>query len=265
MNRIDLKFKELKANGEKAFVAFTTYGYPTIEDSDEILNIFKNENVDIIEIGIPFSDPLADGIVLQEASHEALKNGTNIHKVFDGVEKFRRNSQCPIVFLTYFNAVYVYGIKNFADKCGTVGVDGIVIPDLPLEERKEVEDIFGKRGISLIAMVTPTSKNRISSLVNNSSGFIYCVSSKGVTGGKENFDSDIRILREHVSLHTDTPLVMGFGIRNAENIRMYKNEFDGFIIGSEIIRKIAESDGEDDFKDLQIFVKSISEEAHNKK
>jgi len=265
MNRIDLKFKDLKDRGEKAFVAFTTYGYPTINDSNKILNIFKNEKVDIIEIGIPFSDPLADGVVLQEASEKALKNGTNIYKVFDGVEYFRKNCDLPIVFLTYFNSVYSYGIKKFADKCSSIDIDGVVIPDLPLEERFEINEIFRQRDIALISMVAPTSEKRIEPLVKDSKGFVYCVSSKGVTGGKSRFDNNIDILRNKVASFTDTPLVMGFGIRGTDDIKRYKNEFDGFIIGSEIIRKIAESNGKDNFKSLSEFLKLISNEVHNKK
>lgn len=250
VNKIDLKFKELKERGEKALVTFITAGDPDLETSFEIILAMEKAGVDIVEIGIPYSDPLADGEVIQEASERALKSGTNIPKVIEMISRLRKESEIPIVFLMYYNCLFKYGMKKFFAECRKVQVDGIVIPDIPIEEREEVTKEAISEGIYLIPLVAPTSKERIKNITKNGKGFVYCVSVNGVTGVRKEIDTDIKSYMELVKSYTETPALLGFGISNVSMVNKIKSYCDGVIIGSAIVKKVALIKKENNAKEL---------------
>jgi len=241
MNRIDKKFELIKQKNEKAMIPFITAGDPDLETTADLVLAMEQAGADIIELGIPYSDPLADGVIIQQSSIRALKNGAKIAKIMDTVKDIREKSQIPLVYLVYYNSVFKYGMEKFIKECSDVGVDGIIIPDLPIEERKDILDIADKYGIYLIPLVAPTSKERIKKITNNGKGFVYCVSTNGVTGVRQEIGTDIKEYMKIVSQYTDMPKALGFGISNAEMADKYKNYCDAVIVGSAIIKKISEA------------------------
>lgn len=264
-NKIDFKFQELEKRGEKALVTFITAGDPDLETSFEIILSMERAGVDIVEIGIPYSDPLADGEVIQAASERALKSGTNIPKVMNMVKRLREESNIPIVFLMYYNCLFKYGMRKFFIECKKVGVDGIVIPDIPIEEREEVIREAINEGVYLIPLVAPTSKERIKTITKNGNGFVYCVSVNGVTGVREDINTDIESYMNLVKSYTEVPALLGFGISNVDMVRKIKPYCDGVIIGSAIVKKLALIEGNKNRKETIIeeivkFIKEIKEE-----
>lgn len=237
-SRITQKFEELRTKNEKALITYVTAGDPNSEITEELVYAMESAGADIIELGIAYSDPLADGPVIQRAATRALANGVNIDVVFQLVKKLRNNTQVPLAFLLYYNSIFRYGIEKFIDKCKETGVDGLIIPDLPLEERGEFKKALEGKNIDLIPLVAPTSEERIKDVVKDASGFIYCVSSMGVTGTRTNFDENIEKFINKVKIHTDIPLAIGFGISDVQGIRQLKGYAHGLIVGSAIIKKI---------------------------
>ena len=243
MNRIEEKMRTLKENGRKAFITYMTAGMPDMEGCKKI--IFANEKAgcDVIELGIPFSDPVADGPVIQNASYQSILRGTNLRKVFELVEEVRREGcNIPIVFMMYFNTILHYGITEFADKCRSVGVDGVIIPDLPLEEQGQLTEVLDKNEENpiLIQLVSPVSGKRIPKILEKARGFVYCVSSMGVTGQKADFHKDVMEYLQEVKKYSKIPVMMGFGIRTAKDIEPMKELIDGCIIGSHFIQFLEE-------------------------
>lgn len=256
MNRIEKRFNELKEKGEKALITYITAGDPSIEKTEELIYAKEKGGASIIEIGIPFSDPLADGPVIQEAAQRALKNGINVKKIFKCIEKARETTEIPMVFLVYYNTILAYGISNFVKKCDEVGVDGLIIPDLPLEEEEEIMPYIRESNVVLIPLVAPTSKERIKEIVKDKKGFVYCVSSLGVTGMKNNFYKESDEFLNSVRTYTSLPIAVGFGISDSEDIKRFKPYVDGVIVGSAIVKKVHESKG--NTKMVKDFVKTLS-------
>lgn len=237
-SRIAKKFNQIKKTGEKALITYITAGDPNLDTTYKLVLEMERAGVDIVELGIPYSDPLADGPVIQRASQRALKAGANINGIFNLAGRIREKSQIPIVFLVYFNSIFVYGFKRFLDKCTQKGVDGLIIPDLPLEERKELQQMMEGYAIDLIPLVAPTSKDRIKAVVAESSGFVYCISSVGVTGKRDSFEVDLNSFLDEVKRHTNLPLALGFGISTVEAVNKLKGLCDGLIVGSGIVEQI---------------------------
>lgn len=221
---------------------FFTAGYPKLEDTTTLLTALENANVDLVEIGIPFSDPLADGPTIQKSSKIALENGMSIEKLFAQLEN--HTAKAPILLMGYLNPVMQYGLEAFCEKCNEVGVDGLIIPDLPMYiYQTEFKAIFEKYNISNIFLVTPqTSEKRIREIDNNSNGFIYAVSSASTTGSKSDFSSATNYLGKLKDMNLKTPILTGFNIKNKQNFKDACNYVDGAIIGSEFIRQISDVD-----------------------
>lgn len=255
MNRIDKKFRELKEKGKKAFISFITAGDPTIEDTKNIIYALEEAGTDIIEIGIPYSDPLADGPVIQNAALRAFKNNIKVKDIMAMVKDIRKKTDIPLVYLVYINTILVYGKEKFIKECADIGIDGLVIPDLPLEERDEIKDIIDNTNVALIPLVAPTSKERIKEIVKDSIGFVYCVSSLGVTGRKSDFYKDVTAYLEDVKSKSHIPIAVGFGISTKEDILKFYPYVDGVIVGSAIVKKIEEGKG--DAEIVRKFVKEL--------
>ena len=240
MNRITQKFAYLKEKNETAFIPFVTGGDPNLDTTLELVLTLEKAGADIVEIGIPYSDPMADGPVIQASSTRALSNGIKINSIMDKVCEIREKTQIPLVYLLYYNSIFKYGDVNFFKKCSEVGIDGLIIPDLPLEERAEVIAIADKYDICIIPMVAPTSHDRIKAITNLGKGFVYCVSVNGVTGTRQNLNTDIKEYMDLIKNYTDMPRGLGFGISNAKMAKKYAPYCEAIIVGSAIIKLVAE-------------------------
>ncbi|UUV18661.1 tryptophan synthase subunit alpha [Fusobacteria bacterium ZRK30] len=243
MNRIEKKFKEL--GEKKALITYITAGDPALDKTEELIYAMERGGADIIELGIPYSDPIADGPVIQAAGKRALENGTRLFKVFDIVKNTRRKTEIPLVFLIYFNTILSHGIEKFIKKCQEAGVDGLIIPDLPLEEREEVRELMEVSGVDLIPLVAPNSRERLGDIINQGgSGFVYCISSFGVTGVRDKFDVDLKSFLEEVRTETNLPLAVGFGVSTREHVEKIHRIADGAIVGSAIVKLAHETNGD---------------------
>lgn len=224
----------------KAFIPFITCGYPDLETTAEVVRAAVRNGADLIELGIPFSDPTAEGPVIMEANLQALRGGITTDQVFDFVRGLRRKIPIPMVFMTYANVVYSYGTVRFIAACRDAGIDGLILPDLPFEEKNEFLPVCRKFGVDLISMIAPTSENRIAMIAREAEGFLYIVSSLGVTGVRSEIKTDIAAIVDVVRKNTDIPCAVGFGISTPEQARKMANLSDGAIVGSAVIRLIAE-------------------------
>lgn len=251
------KIKNAFSNG-KAFIGFITAGDPSLDKTKEYIREMIRGGADLIEIGIPFSDPIAEGIVIQGANIRALSSGTTIEKIFKMVEEIRKEISVPLVFLTYLNPVYNYGYDKFFNKCNEIGVDGIIIPDLPFEEKGEINEIALKNNVDIISLISPTSKERIYSIAKESRGFVYIVSSMGVTGARNNIKTDISNTVDMVRKVTSTPCAVGFGINTPKQCREISKQSDGVIVGSAIV-KIIENYGANAGEHVYKYVKEMKE------
>ncbi len=259
-NRIDIAFDNLRRGGRKALITYITAGDPDMDITAELIVEMEKGGADIIELGIPYSDPLADGPVIQRSSARALNNGIKIGDIMNMVRSLRRVTQIPLIYLVYYNSVFKYGIERFMKEACYVGIDGIIIPDLPLEERGEVFDMTRRCGIHLIPLVAPTSHERISKIVENAGGFVYCVSTTGVTGERERIQTDIKAYMEEVSRYTDMPKAIGFGISNPDMVLQLKDYCDAVIIGSAIISILERADSRSEaLEKVGRFVENIKE------
>lgn len=239
MNRIDKKFKELKKQKKKAFIAYITAGDPNLSMTKNIVLALEEAGVDIIELGIPFSDPLADGPTIQAASGRALLKGINLRKIFAAVKNLRKAAGIPIVFMTYYNPVLKFGIQNFVKNCKQAGVDGVIIPDLPFEEAKDLVKYSKKAGLATIFLAAPTSTRvRIANIAKNSTGFIYYVSLTGVTGARSKLPAEIMSNVRSIKSMTKKPVAVGFGISTSRQARDISKVADGVIVGSAIVKII---------------------------
>lgn len=241
MGRIENKFKELKEKGKKALITFVTAGDPDMETTIELVEEMEKQGADIVELGIPYSDPVAEGPVIQRANLRALKNEVKLKHVFEAVKSLRNRMDIPIVFLLYYNCVLQYGQEKFFQDCSINGVDGIIIPDVPYEESEEIRAVSKKAGVDLISLVSPTSKERIKLIAENASGFLYCVSSLGVTGMRQELSTDFDSFFSYINRYVKIPTAIGFGISTPEQVIRLKKYSDGIIVGSAIVKKIEES------------------------
>lgn len=241
MNRIDRKFQYLKENSKKALIPFVTCGDLTIEETANLVVEMDKTGASIVEIGVPYSDPLADGPVIQESYCRALKNGTKLKDVFKCVELIREESEIPLVIMVYYNIVFSYGVERFLSKISEMGIDGIIVPDIPLEERSELMEICNIAGVHLIPLVAPTSKERIKAITNESKGFVYCVSSNGTTGERSKLNEGVNEYLSVVRSLTNLPICVGFGISSREIVKKVKNHCDGVIVGSAVVRRMSQS------------------------
>lgn len=235
MNKIEQAF----ANG-KAFIPFFTCGYPDLETTRKCVKEAAENGADLIELGIPFSDPTAEGPVIQQANEAALRGGVNTDQIFELVRELRRELTIPLVFMTYANVIYSYGAERFLGKCEEVGIDGLILPDLPFEEKDEFLPVCHEHGVALISLIAPTSENRIAMIAKEAEGFLYVVSSLGVTGMRSEIKTDLKSMIDVVRSHTNIPCAIGFGISNPDQARSMAALSDGAIVGSAIIKLISE-------------------------
>lgn len=245
MNRIDNRLNQLKEKNEKAFITYVTAGFPTLEKSKEIIAVQEAAGVDVIELGIPFSDPVADGPVIQDASYEAIQNGVTLEKVLLMMRELRSEGcAMPIVFMMYYNTIYHYGLERFARACAECGVDGVIVPDLPYEEQADLQAALTQEENApyLLQLISPVSKDRIPMLLENAKGFVYCISQMGVTGSGADFHKNIRDYLSSVKAVSKVPVMMGFGIRSPEDVRPLLDVIDGAIVGSNLIRLLKKTD-----------------------
>lgn len=244
--------KKAFENG-KAFIAFITCGDPDLETTKEAVIAAVNGGADLIELGIPFSDPTAEGPVIQGANLRALKGGVTTDKIFDFVVDLRKEVTVPMVFMTYANVVYSYGAEVFIGKCREIGIDGLILPDLPFEEKDEFNDICVKNNLDLVSLIAPTSENRISMIAKEAKGFIYVVSSLGVTGTRSNITTDLDSIVKVIRENTNVPCAIGFGISTPEQATKFSSKADGVIVGSAII-KLLEKYGKEAPKYIEEYV-----------
>ena len=242
----------------KAFIAFLTAGDPDIDTTAKLLPTISKAGADIIEIGIPFSDPVAEGVVIQEADMRSLSAGTTTDKVLDMVEKVAPECECALAFMTYINVIYVYGVEKFISRCAKIGVSAVIVPDVPYEERGELSEVCEKYGVDLIRFIAPTSKERIQTIAKGAKGFIYCVSSLGVTGVRSEIKTDVGEMIRLAKEVTDTPCAVGFGIATPEQAKTMSKVSDGVIVGSAIVKLIAKY-GKDSVRPVSEYVKSMKD------
>jgi len=242
----------------KAFIAFITCGDPDFETTAAAVRAAVKNGADLIELGIPFSDPTAEGPVIQNANIRALDGGATTDKIFDFVKTIRKDIKVPMVFMTYANVVFSYGAERFISICKEIEIDGLILPDLPFEEKDEFLPICHKYGIELISMVAPTSKDRISMIAKEAEGFLYVVSSLGVTGTRSEINTDIASIIDSVRQSTNIPCAIGFGISTPEQAKKMAGLSDGVVVGSAII-KILEKYGKDAPDYIGSYVKSMKD------
>lgn len=262
MNRIDKKFRTLKLQDRKAFIAYITAGDPNLTATANIVLALERSGTDIIELGIPFSDPLADGPTIQAASQRALKGKTTLNKIFNMVGSLRKETDIPIIFMTYFNPVLRYGIRKFFKYCRIKGVDGVIIPDLPIEEATEVTSLGKGSGVDTIFLVAPTStKDRIARIAHNSRGFIYYVSLTGVTGARAKLPAELLSKVKYVKSITTKPVAVGFGVSDPKQAAQIAKVADGVIVGSAIVKIIGAK--KDVISRVSKFSKRLADAIHN--
>ena len=228
----------------KAFIPFITCGYPDLENTAAVVRAAAANVADLIELGIPFSDPTAEGPVIQGANIRALAGGVTTDKIVDLVRDLRRDVTLPMVFMTYANVVFSYGAERFISTCAQIGVDGLILPDLPFEEKEEFRPICARYGVDLISLIAPTSESRIAMIASQAEGFVYIVSSLGVTGTRSEITTDIGAMVDLVRANTDVPCAVGFGISTPQQAAQMADLSDGAIVGSAII-KLLEKHGRD--------------------
>jgi tryptophan synthase alpha chain len=267
-NRIDRKFRELKARGQKAFVAYITAGDPSPERTPELVWALERAGADIVELGVPFSDPLADGVVNQLSAQRALEAGTTTGRVMEILRAVRAQSQIPIVLYTYFNLMYTYGIERFCLHAFQAGADGVLVLDLPPEESQGPNSVGSRLGdgsLRRISLVAPTSPaERIAKIVQNATGFIYYVSREGVTGMQEHVSGSIGNRIELLRKHTTLPVCVGFGISTPEQARVVAQQADGAVVGSVLVNRIAEWGRDRDLPaKLEAFARPLAQAIHS--
>ena len=244
--------------GGKTFIPFITCGDPDMNTTLEVVRAAAENGADIIELGIPFSDPTAEGPVIQGANIRALKAGVTTDKVFDMVKNLRESVSVPLVFMTYANVVFSYGTERFLTKCESVGINGLILPDVPFEEKEEFSAACKAHDVALISMIAPTSEDRIAMIARQAEGFIYVVSSLGVTGVRSEITTDLRSIVAAIRRNTDTPCAIGFGISTPLQAKNMAEIADGVIVGSAII-KILEKYGQDSARYVGEYVKSMKD------
>lgn len=256
MSRIEEAFQK-----HKAFIAFITVGDPDLETTERVVHAAVENGADLIELGIPFSDPTAEGPVIMEADEVALKAGTTTDKVFELTKKLRETITVPMVYMTYANVVFSYGCEKFAQKAADAGMDGLILPDVPYEEKEEFTEVFDRYGLDLISMIAPTSEDRIAMIAKEAKGFIYMVSSLGVTGTRSEITTDISAMTDLVKKNSEVPCAVGFGISTPEQAARMAELSDGAIVGSAIIKIIAKY-GKEAAGPVGEYVKGMADAVH---
>ena len=251
------RIKEAFQNG-KAFIPFITCGDPDLGTTKKIVKVMVDNGADLVELGIPFSDPTAEGPVIQGANLRALKGGVTTDKIFDMVAELRKEVTVPMVFMTYANVVFSYGAERFISTCAEIGIDGLILPDLPYEEKEEFALTCHKYGVDLISMIAPTSENRIAMIAKEAEGFLYIVSSLGVTGTRSEIRTDLASIVKVVRENTAVPCAIGFGISTPEQAAKMAGIADGAIVGSAVI-KLLEQYGKDAPEQIGAYVKRMKD------
>jgi len=251
MSRIEAVFK----NG-KAFIPFITAGDPNLETTEKLVLCMAEAGADLIELGIPFSDPVAEGPVIQRADERALAAGATTEKIFETVRRIRRRTAVPLAFMTYVNPVFAFGPDAFMEKCRDAGIDAVIVPDLPFEEKGELKPYCAKHGVTLISMIAPTTGARIAMIAREAEGFIYVVSSLGVTGVRREIVTDLGRLISLVKAERDIPCAVGFGISAPEQAGDIARVADGVIVGSAIVKMI-EQYGADSVEPVRAYVRGM--------
>jgi tryptophan synthase alpha chain len=264
MNKIDALFKKLKKKRKKAFIVYITAGDPNLRTTEKLIVELEKSGVDLVEIGIPFSDPLADGPTIQKASERALAKGVNVKSIIKMARRVKKKVKLPLVFMTYYNLVAHYGLSNFVRDSVLAGVDGLIVPDLPPEEAKALISAAGKRNFATIFLAAPTStKDRLKNIAAKSKGFIYYVSLTGVTGTRKKLPQDIVENVKSLKRITTKPICIGFGISNPEQARKLARLADGIIVGSAVIKVIEKNIGKKDlYKKVTAFVHNLEKAVH---
>ena len=243
---------------KKAFIAFLTAGDPSPDCTVDFILEMERAGADLIETGIPFSDPTAEGVVIQEANIRALKGGMTTDGAFEIVRRVREKSRIPLAFMTYANPVFHYGYDRFFARCEDLGVSAVIIPDMPFEEKQEMEEPAGRHNVAVISMIAPTSESRIQTIASQARGFIYVVSSMGVTGVRSEIRTDLGAIVESIRKVTDVPCAIGFGISTPEQAKKMAAVSDGAIVGSAIVKIIAKY-GAEAAPELYRYVKDMKE------
>lgn len=253
------RIAEAFADG-KAFIPFVTCGDPDLETTGALVKAMEEAGADLIELGIPFSDPTAEGPVIQGANIRALAGGVTTDKIFDFVEQLRADGvSAPMVFMTYANVVFSYGIERFAKRCAEIGMDGVILPDVPFEEKEEFAPAFREQGLDFVSLIAPTSEDRIAMIARAAEGFVYVVSSLGVTGVRTNITTDVGAMTDLVrKANPDVPCAVGFGISTPEQAAAMASHADGVIVGSAIVRMVGEK-GPDAVDDVREYVRSMKD------
>lgn len=242
MNRLDKTFKSLKAQNKKAFIPYIMAGDPSLDKTKETVLMLEQSGADIVELGVPFSDPLADGPTIQRAAERALSAGVTLQKVLKFVSNLRQHTKIPVVLMTYYNPIFKYGEERFAKDAATSGVDGVIVPDLPPEEAKTFMNFSREAGLATIFLLAPTSTpDRIKKVARASTGFIYYVSITGITGSKITLDASIREALNNIREITAKPVAVGFGVSTPEEAATVSGFADGVIIGSALVRSLNEA------------------------
>jgi len=241
MNRIEARFAELKTQGRKGFVVYIGAGDPDLDATRRLALGFDKVGVDVLELGVPFSDPLADGVVNQLAAQRGLDSGTTPPRLLDTIRSIRSDSDLPMVLYIYFNLIHHYGLESFIKDAAEAGVDGLLVLDLPPEESGRYEELMTAAGLCVIYLVAPTSpEERVDLIVKRGAGFIYYVSREGVTGMQQTISDTIEGMTSCIRQHTDLPIAVGFGISNPEQARQVAEMADAVVVGSAIVNQIAE-------------------------
>lgn len=255
------KIADAFADG-KAFIPFLTCGDPDLETTEKLIGAIAEAGADLIELGIPFSDPTAEGPVIQDASLRALSVGTTTDKIFDMVRRVRQTVSIPMVFMTYANVIFSYGADRFLKTAAEIGMNGIIVPDVPFEEKQEFEPLCQKYGLDQISMIAPTSHDRIRAIAEQANGFLYCVSSLGVTGTRTAITTDIGAMVRLVKEVKDIPCAVGFGISTPEQAESMCRQADGAIVGSAIVKLIAQY-GRDSVQPVADYVRTMKTACRN--
>lgn len=247
-----------KGGNGKAFIPFITCGDPSLEVTEQLVYAMEEAGANLIELGIPFSDPTAEGAVIQAANIRALSGGVTTDKIFDMVARLRQKTQIPMVFMTYANVVFSYGTERFIKRAADLGMDGLILPDVPFEEKEEFDTVCQKYGLDLVSLIAPTSHDRIRMIAKEANGFVYCVSSLGVTGVRSEITTDIGAMVNLVKEESDIPCAVGFGISTPEQAARMAEKCDGVIVGSAIV-KLCGQYGKDCVPYVAEYVKSMKD------
>lgn len=258
MSRIAATFARLKAEGKTAFMPFVTIGFPELDTTADLVLALIEAGGDLVELGVPFSDPIAEGPTTQRSSFKALENGVTLNKCFETARAIRAKTDAPLLFMGYYNPVFAYGVERYAARCAEVEVDGLIIPDLPTEEAAEAKAACDKYGLDLVAFIAPTSTDeRIAQITSAASGFIYCLSVTGVTGARTTLPDYLPDFLGRIRAQTDLPLVLGFGISKPEHFEAARPLVDGIIVGSALVDVLEKAAPADRIPQATAFVRHL--------